>query len=132
MYSLNRSGRKRSTNIWPGFVDGLATLLLVVIFVLMVFVIAQYYLSAALSGRDERLAQLDQQIDELSELLALEREASDDLRNTLRSLTKEYRESVELREVLVQELARLEAERDDLSGEISRLRLDQEEKEKEL
>ncbi|MCG8356586.1 MAG: peptidoglycan-binding protein, partial [Kiloniellales bacterium] len=50
MYALGRSGSRRSINIWPGFVDGLATLLLVVMFVLMVFMIAQYFLSTALSG----------------------------------------------------------------------------------
>ena len=52
MYALGRTGGRQSINIWPGFVDGLASLLLVVIFVLMVFMIAQYFLSVALSGPD--------------------------------------------------------------------------------
>ena len=37
-----------STNIWPGFVDVLATLLIVIIFVLMVFTVSQIYLSEAI------------------------------------------------------------------------------------
>ena len=48
-----RSLRNRladTTNIWPGFVDVLATLLIVIIFVLMVFTVSQIYLSDAISG----------------------------------------------------------------------------------
>ena len=37
MYNLRRGGGRRAVNIWPGFVDALATLLLVVIFQLLVF-----------------------------------------------------------------------------------------------
>ena len=54
-----RARRRRSpigTDIWPGFVDALASLLMVVIFLLMVFALAQHFLSDALSGRDEALA----------------------------------------------------------------------------
>ena len=54
-----RARRRRSpigTDIWPGFVDALASLLMVVIFLLVVFALAQHFLSDALSGRDEALA----------------------------------------------------------------------------
>ena len=54
----SRSFRNRlgeSTNIWPGFVDVLATLLIVIIFVLMIFTVSQIYLSDAISGRDKAL-----------------------------------------------------------------------------
>ena len=56
-----RSLRNRladTTNIWPGFVDVLATLLIVIIFVLMVFTVSQIYLSDAISGRDKALQDL--------------------------------------------------------------------------
>ncbi len=66
----NRLGE--STNIWPGFVDVLATLLIVIIFVLMVFTVSQIYLSDALSGRDKALQELRTQISELSKILQLE------------------------------------------------------------
>ena len=55
-----------STNIWPGFVDVLATLLIVIIFILMVFTVSQIYLSDAISGRDKALEDLRNQINELS------------------------------------------------------------------
>ena len=70
-----RSIRNRltdSTNIWPGFVDVLATLLIVIIFVLMVFTVSQIYLSDAISGRDKALEDLRNQIDELSKILVIE------------------------------------------------------------
>ena len=62
----NRLGE--STNIWPGFVDVLATLLIVIIFVLMVFTVSQIYLSDAISGRDKALENLRNQINELSKI----------------------------------------------------------------
>ena len=52
-YRLNET-----TNLWPGFVDVLATLLIVIIFVLMVFTVSQIYLSDAISGRDKALEDL--------------------------------------------------------------------------
>ncbi len=70
-----RSLRNRladNTNIWPGFVDVLATLLIVIIFILMVFTVSQIYLSDAISGRDKALQDLRTQINELSKLLVTE------------------------------------------------------------
>ena len=61
-----------SPNIWPGFVDVLATLLIVIIFVLMVFTVSQIYLSDAISGRDKALQELRMQISELSKILESE------------------------------------------------------------
>jgi len=66
----NRLGE--STNIWPGFVDVLATLLIVIIFILMVFTVSQIYLSDAISGRDKALQELRIQISELSKILQSE------------------------------------------------------------
>ena len=65
--SRNRLGE--SANIWPGFVDVLATLLIVIIFILMVFTVSQIYLSDAISGRDKALQELRLQISELSKVL---------------------------------------------------------------
>ncbi|MDR3493225.1 MAG: peptidoglycan -binding protein, partial [Ancalomicrobiaceae bacterium] len=67
--------RRRETRIdyWPGFVDALATLLLVIIFLLSVFMLSQYFLSKELTGKDSALTRLNAQIAELTQLLALER-----------------------------------------------------------
>ena len=51
--------QERNINIWPGFVDALATLLMVIIFLLLIFVLAQFFLGQALSGRDTALQRLE-------------------------------------------------------------------------
>ena len=84
----------RRTNIWPGFVDALATLLIVILFLLMVFVLAQFFLNEAISGRDTALQKLQNQVVELSELLGLERRESDSLRLNVSQLADELRASV--------------------------------------
>ena len=78
-----------SNNLWPGFVDVLATLLIVIIFVLMIFTVSQIYLSDAISGRDKALDNLRKQINELSNLLVLE---SEDKKNVITSLEKTQEE----------------------------------------
>ena len=52
MARLRRSRASDELNPWPGYVDALSTLLMVIIFVLLVFVLAQAFLSVALTGRD--------------------------------------------------------------------------------
>src|SRR5690606_3795894 len=119
MYSLSRSSRTRSVNIWPGFVDGLATLLLVVIFVLMVFMVAQYFLSVALSGRDQQLDKMGRELDELGRLLILERDANADLRINIAQLSSELQTSLEARDELQAELRSLTEQRDRTAAELA-------------
>ena len=64
---------------WPGYVDVLSALLMVVIFVLMIFTVAQFMLSEVLYGQKNELATLHDQISELAELLGLEKEKSSQL-----------------------------------------------------
>ncbi len=84
-----RYRHNESNNLWPGFVDVLATLLIVIIFVLMIFTVSQIYLSDAISGRDKALENLRKQINELSNLLVLE---SEDKKNVITSLEKTQEE----------------------------------------
>ncbi|MDP6602573.1 MAG: peptidoglycan -binding protein [Rhodospirillales bacterium] len=99
MATLARRTR-RTSEIWPGFVDALATLLMVIIFLLMIFVLAQFFLNEALSGRDAALVRLQSQIDELADLLALERGANVDLRLDFAQLSEELQASVATRDEL--------------------------------
>jgi chemotaxis protein MotB len=92
--------RHRPDNTWPGFVDALATLLMVIIFLLMVFVLAQFFLSQALSGRDTALKRLQGQVDELAELLALERKASAEFNTDIGQLSAELQASLRARDDL--------------------------------
>ena len=121
MYALGRTGGRRSINIWPGFVDGLATLLLVVIFVLMVFMIAQYFLTVALSGRDLALQQLREEVSSLANLLSLERADNAELRINVAQLSAELQTSIEARDALSSQLATLSDERESLLAQVASL-----------
>ena len=76
--ALSRLGTRNRPGdfTWPGFVDALASLLMVFVFVLMVFVLIQANLAYRLSGQDASLSALRQELAQLGELLSLEREAS--------------------------------------------------------
>ena len=63
----------RHVEYWPSFVDALSTMLLVIIFLLTVFMMAQFFLSREVTSKDSALQKLDAQISELTQLLALER-----------------------------------------------------------
>ena len=99
--------RQRATNIWPGFVDALATLLMVIMFLLMVFVLAQFFLGQALSGRDQALSRLQNKVNELAELLSLERRSNKDLRKNVAQLSEELQIAVALRDDLKTTLGQL-------------------------
>jgi len=84
--ALARGRRNRHIDYWPGFVDALSTLLLAIMFLLSVFVLAQFLLSREISGRDEVLARLNSQINELTQLLALEQSNTQDAQDSVISL----------------------------------------------
>src|SRR5271156_5758708 len=64
MAITTRNSRRSNIDIWPGFVDALAQLLMVIIFILMVFTVGQFYLSGAVSDRDLAIKKLTQQMNE--------------------------------------------------------------------
>ncbi len=83
---MSRRRRSSEANIWPGFVDGLSTLLLVLMFVLSIFVVAQFYLGTKLTSvkdelatKDSELARLTARINELAEQLGLAQAEKDEL-----------------------------------------------------
>ena len=76
MSRRRRSGGSEALNPWPGYVDALSTLLMVIIFVLLVFVLAQAFLSVAITGKDRALEQLNHHVAELTDMLSLERSRS--------------------------------------------------------
>lgn len=85
---LSRSrGGDRSINYWPGFVDALSTLLLVFTFLVAVFVLAQFFLSREISGKDDVLSRLNSQLAQLTELLSLEKAAKSGLQSDIAALS---------------------------------------------
>lgn len=104
--SIARHG-KRDTNIWPGFVDALASLLMVIVFLLMIFVVAQFFLKEQLSGRDEQLEHIQGRMSELADLLAMERLANADMRSNATRMSGELQASVTLNEGLGEQVRTL-------------------------
>ena len=79
----NKTRRRQLDYTWPGFVDALSSLLMVIIFVLMIFVLSQFFLSQKMSGQDEALVNLRNNLAELGELLSLERDTTTELTSQL-------------------------------------------------
>ena len=77
---------RNSIDIWPGFVDALAALLMVLIFVLLIFTLSQFFLTDALTGRDRALARLTSQIADLADLLSLEQSNNENLQGLVAEL----------------------------------------------
>ncbi|MBV2144729.1 peptidoglycan -binding protein [Falsochrobactrum sp. TDYN1] len=85
--ALARNRRpQRHIDYWPGFVDALTTLLLAIMFLLTVFVLAQFLLSRDVDTKDSALARLNSQIQELTQLLSLERSNTQDMQDTIVNL----------------------------------------------
>jgi len=84
--ALSRLNRDSGMNYWPGFVDALSTLILSIIFLLTVFMVAQFFLSQEVTGKDTALARLNAQISRLSDLLSLERTGKASLEDQLAQL----------------------------------------------
>jgi chemotaxis protein MotB len=120
-------GRRSQRNVdyWPGFVDALSTLLLAIMFLLSVFVLAQFLLSQEISGRDQALIRLNAQINELTQLLALEQSSNQDMEDALSSLQASLADAESERSRLQQLLdagsgagAEAEAQIGSLTGEL--------------
>ena len=85
--ALTSRRRAEGVNYWPGFVDALSTMLLVIIFLLSVFMLAQFFLSREVNGKDDALVALNRRIEELTSMLALERTQESDSDAKIASLT---------------------------------------------
>ena len=89
----SRNRTRRSADIWPGFVDAISTLLLVLIFLLTIFIASEFILSKLLSNKDDALEGLNMQIYQLSELLSLEKTENKDLTSTISKLNEKLNNS---------------------------------------
>ena len=128
MSRRRRGGAGEALNPWPGYVDALSTLLMVIIFVLLVFVLAQAFLSVALSGKDRALDRLNRQMSELTDMLSLERNHGAELQTSLATLTRNLDAASGARDqltaqvgTLTQQLADAAARRDGLQADRTRL-----------
>lgn len=98
--------RTRSTiNVWPGYVDALSALLMLIIFMLLIYVVSQLYLSQTLSDRDSELARLNGQLQEISRMLGLEQNQTQALEQAMSALQSEYGDTLAQNSQLSEALA---------------------------
>ena len=121
MAASTRRSRTQETNIWPGFVDALAALLMVIIFVLMIFIVAQFYLTQLLSGRDDDVAKLQEQILELGELLSIERTTNTKLANNINRLNASLITATSKQETLNSKISELVILNESLGKQVNNL-----------
>ncbi len=104
MFALTRRSRY-TVNVWPAFVDALASVLLVFIFVVLIFVLAQFFLNERLIGRERALDELSLQVNELANTLSLEREKSAELGERITELSSRLKATLAERDSLTSQLA---------------------------
>ncbi len=112
----SRRQRRLSINIWPGFVDALTQLVMVIIFVLLVFTAGQFYLTDALTGRDAEVRDLRLKIQQLADMLALDEKANTDLRSTVAQLSSQLQSVNAERDALTNRIAELTNQADDATA----------------
>ena len=108
--SIRRRNGGAGMEAWPGYVDALSTLLLVIIFVLLVFVLAQAFLSVALSQRNAALEKVNRTLAEVSQALSLEKGHATKLEQAVAQLNQQLSSSETARTALTQQLAVLKDE----------------------
>lgn len=121
---LTASRSRRTLDIWPGFVDALAALLMVVIFVLLLFSLGQFLLNDALVGRDAALSRLNNQLKNISSLLAQTRTDKAELEQRLQGVNSELRDNMAERDDLQAQLAVLNAQAHEAELALAALRLE--------
>jgi chemotaxis protein MotB len=121
---LIASRRRPALDIWPGFVDALAALLMVVIFVLLLFSVGQYLLNDALIGRDEALSRLRGQMHNLSGLLTQTRADKQQLEQRLQGVAAELQSTQVTRDDLQAQLAALTVKAHDVELALAALKLE--------
>ena len=115
----SRRPRRAGINIWPGFVDALSQLIMVIVFVLLIFTAGQFYLTDALSGRDAALQKLTDQLNQLTDILALERRNNTALSLNVTQLTSQLQVVTAERDTLTTQVKELAAKADDATQKLT-------------
>ncbi len=110
--------RRRAFDIWPGFVDALSSLILVLVFVLLIFAVGQYALTQTLAGKNQALADLNAQIAQLAQTLSLAQSDNATLNSRINEMNATLATASTERDALKQGLATREAETAKLQADV--------------
>ncbi|HDR28110.1 peptidoglycan -binding protein [Rhodovulum sp.] len=119
--ALTRRGNRFQASIWPGFVDAMTALLLVLMFVLSIFMIVQEMLRETITGQRSELSRLGAEIAALSDALGMERSRAADLEQEVGALTGALGTARAEAEARAARVAALERERMEFLSEQERL-----------
>ena len=126
------SGHRFSTNIWPGFVDALATLLMVLVFVLTIFTVMQSVLRDQITDQDDTITEQDQVISSQDRVISGQERRLEQLGQQVAALGQALTVSEDQKGVLQGQLADAEAEARDRAARITRLSTQLEDSQGEL
>jgi chemotaxis protein MotB len=115
--------RRRTFDIWPGFVDALTSLIMVMIFVLLLFAIGQFVLSDTLSGKNRALDALNARVAELARTLSLSQEQKQVLDARVAELAASLGSASSERDTLQGQLDAASAESARLNADVAALAL---------
>ncbi|MGR3492433.1 MAG: peptidoglycan -binding protein, partial [Shimia sp.] len=116
MAALRGRGRVQ-TSIWPGFVDAMTGLLLVLMFVLTIFTVVQFVLRDEISRQSDGILELQAEVQQLASALGLSQERADDLAGQVATLSGSLDEASARETVQAALIASLTSERDALVAE---------------
>lgn len=120
--AMGRGQNRFSVIIWPGFVDVMTALILVLFFVLSIFMIVQFVLRDTITGQGRQLEELSVQVANLADALGMERTRADRGEALVATLTGE-KEAADARIASFEEqVASLIARNTDLSGDLTAAR----------
>lgn len=120
---LSSRGRY-SVNVWPGFVDALASVLLVFLFMLLLFVVGQFFLTDILLGRDRALDQLNKEISALASTLSMERERTSEQEKRIDQLSRRLETTLTERDQLSRSLTLTKQRAQTSAAELEKLKAD--------
>jgi chemotaxis protein MotB len=114
--------RRRSLDIWPGFVDALSSLILVMVFVLLLFAVGQAVLTQTIAGKNQALADLNLQIAQLAKTLSLAQDNSRALDAKVKELSASLGSATSERDAAKTQLDAAQAEAAQLNADIAAMR----------
>ena len=116
-----RTGQRFQSSIWPGFVDVMTGLLLVLMFVLMIFTVAQFLLSEMVSGKDDELSELSQELTDLVGSLGMAQLRNRNLEEELVGVVRELELARGAISSQSEQIASLEGANSDMTARLSAL-----------
>lgn len=112
-----RIRKEKSYNYWPSFVDVLSTLLIVILFMLLVFILAHFFLGRNLNSKNSQIDVLQKKIYLLGSELSLERRTAADLSERLKNESKKARDAAQENDRLTRRISELTADVDGAKNE---------------